>query len=69
VTSHPEGGATTAPDTRPPYRVTWRDRLAYRIANWALVNIATWEYQKYVWVLVTKGREALHDELGIEGDA
>lgn len=49
-----------------PYSVTWRDRLARRIANWALVNVATFEYQQYIWVLINKGREALHSELDIE---
>lgn len=52
-----------------PYKVTWRDRLAHKIANWALTYVATDEYQKYIWVLITKGRKALHEELGIEEDS
>lgn len=50
------------------YTVTWRDRLARKIANWVLVHIATWEYQQYIWVLIIKGRKALHEELGIKED-
>ncbi len=51
-----------------PYRVSWRDCLAQKIANWALVYIATFEYRQYVRVLIIKGREALHEELGIKED-
>ena len=52
-----------------PYRVTWRDRLAERSANWILTHIATWEYQKYVALLIDKGRRALHEDLGIREDS
>lgn len=33
----------------------FRDRLARSIANWALVNIATFDYQKKIYGLIRLG--------------
>lgn len=44
------------------YRVTWRDRLARRLANAAL-RIASREYRAYVTVLIDLGRKILPGEL------
>jgi hypothetical protein len=43
----------------------FRDRLANRIANWALVHIATWEYQKAVWWTMRLGDEVLREKSSV----
>lgn len=51
-----------------PYKVTMRDRLAYRLANLAL-RLASKEYRAFITVTVHKGMEALvENELGQRGD-
>ena len=45
------------------YKVTARDRIAYRIAVWALNRIATAEYRAFVTVVNRMGKRALDEEI------
>ena len=45
------------------YRETVRDRIAYRIAVWALGRIATPEYRAFVTVVNRMGKQALDEEI------
>lgn len=45
------------------YKVTWRDRLAYRLANAVLNTVATREYRAYVKVVTAVGRVELKRQL------
>lgn len=51
------------PTTTAPYRVTWRDRLAWRLANAAL-RLATPSYRAFVEVSCRIGVEALRPRPG-----
>lgn len=45
------------------YKVTTRDRIAYRIADWAMTRIATAEYQAFVTLVNRLGKRALDEEI------
>ena len=45
------------------YKVTWRDRLAYHAATFALTWIATPEYGAFIGTLTRRGHRALIEEL------
>mgnify|MGYP001254006836 CR=1 FL=1 len=45
------------------YRVTTRDRIAHRIAVWAMTRLATPEYRAFVTVVNRMGKQALDEEI------
>lgn len=48
------------------YKTNNRDRIAWWVCNWILNTFATREYKAFISVLMSKGKKALDEELGIK---
>lgn len=42
-----------------------RDVFVWAVCNWLLKHLTTKEYQAFIFVVMTKGKKALDEELGI----